>query len=158
MRRMLFVLVALVIATLACSLSGDSNEPTAALIPTSSPGLSPTINLTASPISQLNATPTQSVFTQPTSAAPPTVTNCTPRTDWQIYTVQAGDTLGVIADSVGSNVQALTAGNCLANPDSIFVGQQIRVPGLSGGSTSGGSTSGGNTTGGSTTGGNTAGG
>jgi LysM repeat protein len=184
------VLVFLVLASLACSLtSSDGNDPTAIPIRTSIVTPSATSNITPSPTIALTSTPSQSTTTggggtgsgsrPATAAAPPTVTNCSPRSDWFLYTVQAGDTLGEIADAAGSTSNDLTQANCLANPDSIAVGQQLRVPSLPGsntggstgsntggstGSNTGGSTGSntggttGSTTGGSTTGGNTAGG
>jgi LysM repeat protein len=56
-------------------------------------------------------------------------TTCVPRTDWiALYTVVAGDTLGSIADRVNSTSSTLAIGNCLANADSIFEGQILRLP------------------------------
>ncbi len=49
---------------------------------------------------------------------PPTVTT---------YTVQAGDTLGGIAKRFGVTVDQLVQWNGLANPDSIDVGQVLKV-------------------------------
>lgn len=54
---------------------------------------------------------------------------CFPRTDWTFtYVVQRGDTLGRIAQAAGVSVQVLAQGNCIANPNIIFVGQVLRVP------------------------------
>ena len=55
---------------------------------------------------------------------------CSPRTDWPTYTVQAGDSLLSIANSVGSTTGELTAANCLSNPNLIFTGTQLYVPRL----------------------------
>lgn len=46
-----------------------------------------------------------------------------------IYTVQRGDTLGIIANKCGVTPQAILANNTLPNPSLIFVGQQISIPG-----------------------------
>ncbi len=46
-----------------------------------------------------------------------------------IYTVQRGDTLKIIADKCGVTAQAIIANNTLPNPNLIFVGQQISIPG-----------------------------
>ena len=43
------------------------------------------------------------------------------------YTVQRGDTLGVIAGQHGTTVQALVQLNDIANPNHIFSGQQLRL-------------------------------
>jgi len=56
--------------------------------------------------------------------------NCTIRTDWQSYIVQNGDTLLIIADTIGSTVNELVLGNCIVNPDTIYVGQQLYLPSL----------------------------
>ncbi|MCB0037821.1 MAG: LysM peptidoglycan-binding domain-containing protein, partial [Anaerolineales bacterium] len=78
-----------------------------------------------------DATP---VSAQPTAQATvtilptPTAAPCTPHTDWPAYTVQAGDTLGTIAQAAGSSIAELTTGNCLDNPNLIEVGQTIYVP------------------------------
>jgi LysM repeat protein len=45
-----------------------------------------------------------------------------------VYTVVRGDTLGTIAQRSGTTVAVLTQANCLANPNTISVGQRIRVP------------------------------
>ena len=51
------------------------------------------------------------------------------------YTVRSGDTLGLIASRHGTSVVALVAANGLKNPNLIRVGQQLKVPGASGGTT-----------------------
>lgn len=180
MRKFGLVLWMLALATLACSLgSGEDNaQPTSIPIisRTATLSLTPTFGLTPSPTSQLRPTPT----TDQLGGNNTTTSNCVIRSDWPIYTVQAGDTLGIIAERISSTTGELTSGNCLANPDAIFVGQQLRVPRLpaaattsastgsgTGGTSSGsgsttgsstGSTTGGSGTTGSTAGGNTAGG
>jgi LysM repeat protein len=54
---------------------------------------------------------------------------CTPRTDWTFtYTVAPGDTLANLARLSGTTLDALAAGNCLANPNIIFAGQVLRLP------------------------------
>jgi len=44
------------------------------------------------------------------------------------YEVQAGDTLGEIAEAVGVSVSALQSANGISNADLIFVGQVLSVP------------------------------
>lgn len=45
------------------------------------------------------------------------------------YTVQRGDTLSEIARRHGTSVEALAEANSLRNPNLIFVGQQLTIPG-----------------------------
>ena len=54
---------------------------------------------------------------------------CSPRYDWYYtYRVRAGDTLSRIASWAWTNVQTLAVGNCISNPNLIYVGQVLRVP------------------------------
>ncbi|MCF2706479.1 LysM peptidoglycan-binding domain-containing protein [Arcanobacterium haemolyticum] len=46
-------------------------------------------------------------------------------------TVEAGDTLSSIAQRYGSTVAALASANGIANPDRIYVGQKLTIPGSS---------------------------
>ena len=48
------------------------------------------------------------------------------------YTVRAGDTLGAIASRFGTTVGALASANGISNPNLIYVGQQLRIPGQGG--------------------------
>jgi LysM repeat protein len=54
--------------------------------------------------------------------------NCTPQRSWPQYMVFPGDTLGFIAEATNSTIAQLTAANCLANPELIYVGQLLYVP------------------------------
>lgn len=54
-------------------------------------------------------------------------------TGGSVYTVQRGDTLSRIAARFGTTWQALASANNIANPNLIFVGQQLVIPGTSGG-------------------------
>lgn len=45
------------------------------------------------------------------------------------YTVQTGDTLFLIAQRFGTTVEALIQVNNITNPDVIFVGQILTIPG-----------------------------
>src|SRR5512143_353832 len=44
------------------------------------------------------------------------------------YVVQPGDSLGYIAASYGTSVQAIMDANGLASPDTIWVGQSLTIP------------------------------
>ena len=58
-----------------------------------------------------------------------------------IYVVRRGDTLSAIAWRHGTTVQAIMNANGLRNSNYIWVGQRLRIPGTSSGSSSGGSSS-----------------
>ena len=53
------------------------------------------------------------------------------------YTVQTGDTLSEIAQRYGTTVSAIASLNGISNPNLIYVGQVLRIPSSSGGSSSG---------------------
>lgn len=128
MRRLPYVIViaALMLAALACSLSGgEDDSPT----PTPLPSFTPTAPTT--PTQQViivTATPTPTATTAQGGGIPPTLANCSPQTTWPVYTVQAGDTLGTLALRTGTTVVQLVAANCLSNPEWIYVGQRLYVP------------------------------
>lgn len=83
-----------------------------------------TIELSATPRATEAAT-----LVNPTPDWTPTPTACTINLEWQdTYTVQGGDTLAQIAYLLGISVDALLEGNCLTNPDFVFVGQLLHVP------------------------------
>mgnify|MGYP001585535824 CR=1 FL=1 len=46
-----------------------------------------------------------------------------------VYTIQRGDTLRIIADKCGVTAQAILANNVLPNPNLIYPGQQLSIPG-----------------------------
>ncbi|RMF47676.1 MAG: LysM peptidoglycan-binding domain-containing protein, partial [Anaerolineae bacterium] len=49
-----------------------------------------------------------------------------------VYRVEAGDTLWSIALRFGVSADALREANQIANPNQLFVGQELRIPGISG--------------------------
>lgn len=51
--------------------------------------------------------------------------------------VQAGETLSSIAQRYGTTVQAIMAANGLANANLVYVGQRLRIPGASAGTSAG---------------------
>ncbi len=53
---------------------------------------------------------------------------CIVRTDWPVYTVVRGDTLNKIAQRSGTTAGVLASANCLPNINTIYAGQQLRVP------------------------------
>ncbi len=126
LRGMLLLLGIVVLTTACLPFVGDDSEdeePTPIVIPTVIRPTPVTSDPpTASPVPTLVPVPAQSA--QATSAPP----SCTPRTDWPIYTIESGDTLYSIALRTESTVDTIQAANCLANPDLIAVGQELRVP------------------------------
>jgi len=65
----------------------------------------------------------------PAPTNPPPANNPPPTTGGTAYTVQPGDTLGLIAQRFGVSLSALISANNLANPNLIFVGQALTIPG-----------------------------
>jgi spore coat assembly protein SafA len=61
----------------------------------------------------------------PAPAAPPPA-NTSGQT---VYTVRSGDTLSGIAARFGTTYQAIAAANGISNPNVIYPGQQLRIPG-----------------------------
>jgi len=70
----------------------------------------------------------------PKPATPATPTPSTENTE-EVYTVKSGDTLSAIARKYNTTYQKLAAYNGIANPNLIYAGQKIKIPGT--GSTSG---------------------
>lgn len=100
---------------------------------------------TVEPLGSALTTVTPDVVAQPTAASTPDViapdpgapasenllTGCAPRDDWEMeYVVQPGDTLFTIAQAVGSTIDDIAVGNCLADADSITAYQVLRLPAL----------------------------
>ena len=124
--RVILLLLGFVVFTAAClpfvgDGNGDDATPTPDKIPTVIPIERPTAASTP-PVPTIVPLSTQGP--QPTSPAP----SCTPRNDWPVYTVEAGDTLYSIADRSDTTVDTLQAANCLADANIIVVGQGLRVP------------------------------
>lgn len=69
---------------------------------------------------------------KPTTPATPAPS---PENTEEVYTVKSGDTLSAIARKYNTTYQKLAAYNGIANPNLIYVGQKIKIPGT--GSTSG---------------------
>lgn len=112
------LLCLVLLLTAACTLTNanPASQPTA-----------PVLTVTPdNPTQAPNPTATATIQTVPTFTPLP---NCIPNPNWAYnYIVQAGDTLVNIAARAATTVNALTLGNCLTNPDSLIVGQVLRVP------------------------------
>jgi hypothetical protein len=118
------VLLALVLA--ACNLSASPPTPTAApftQIPLFMPSATPFGAATSAADPNLLLTPAGS--TAPLEGLNP---NCPQPAGWVTYTVETGDSMGLLAQQTDSSITELTQANCLDNPDSIFVGQVLYVP------------------------------
>lgn len=53
---------------------------------------------------------------------------CPPPPGWIPYTVQSGDSLGLLAVQTNSSIAELVTANCLADPDQIYSGQVLFLP------------------------------
>ena len=124
-RKPLFVLATLLLAALACNLQGGSDSEGPTLVPIATQ--TPTPFTATPPVLVVTATPLPTGTPAPTDI-PVTIIGCTPNTAWPTYEVQAGDTLGNIADLTSTTADVLAQANCLPNPELIFVGQELHVP------------------------------
>lgn len=131
MRRTFWILILLPLILVACLGGGED--------PTSTPfnRFPSTVTSVPSFVPQANTTPTTVVqFVVPTATTAgigpvvPPITNCSIPTGWQAYTIRAGDTLNVLAASVGSTASVIQSANCLTNADAIYVDQLIYLPSL----------------------------
>lgn len=101
------VVVSAVTVLIVLSLFGRGGRPPATPTPSATPDV-------ATQLAQ--ALPTASATLEPTP---------TPHT----YTVQPGDTLFAIAQALGVDMQALMDANGLTDPNTLDIGQVLRVPG-----------------------------
>jgi hypothetical protein len=85
----------------------------------------PQVNLPDVSVQTQGTTADVTTFQSPVYVIP---ANCTVRSDWQPYTIQAGDTIGVLAINTSTAIEDIVIGNCLTNPDIIEVGQVVYVP------------------------------
>jgi len=65
----------------------------------------------------------------PKPTPPPAPAPTPANTTTAVYTVKSGDTLSGIASKHGTTYQKLAAYNGIANPNLIYVGQKIKIPG-----------------------------
>lgn len=90
----------------------DTTAPTAASAATSLP----------------TAAPTAALETAPTAAQAPTPTSPAADPGYIEYTIQKGDLLNSIAKEHNVTAKDILAINQIANPDSLVVGEVIRIP------------------------------
>ncbi len=139
--KKIFTAILVVALTAACAPAASA--PTQ--LPTYDPFLRLPANATGAPsipVATFNATreptPTRaplSVLPPPTSAITPNTPTPdaarilpTPRQDAAQYIVQAGDTLGLIAQNYGVSVEALMAANNIADANLLEVGMSLNIP------------------------------
>lgn len=125
MRYGLIPILMLILASLACLSSDDDNNGGQQNVQ------APTVRNypTAAPPGLLTAT-VGAGFPTATSGSVINNNGCAIPAGWQAYVVTSGDTLGVIADAIGSTVATIQNGNCLTNSDTIFIGQLLYLPSL----------------------------
>ena len=80
---------------------------------------------TRTPFRLATRDPNSPIYT-PTPDAPHVMP--TPRTTEERYSVQGGDTLGIIAQRYGVDLNALIDANEISNPDLLEVGQELVIP------------------------------
>ncbi len=72
---------------------------------------------------------TEPGFLPPDISFQPSYESATVPSGGQLYTVQKGDTLSAIASMYGTSWKNLAEYNGLTNPNKLFAGQEIRIPG-----------------------------
>jgi LysM repeat protein len=107
-----------------------SPSATATRIPSATPTTAPAITATLVPPATLTSSPTPLPIVTFTLAPSVTVSGCPPPEGWIAYSVIGGDTLFSIATRANSSVATLRTVNCLADADTIFVGQTLYIPPL----------------------------
>jgi LysM repeat protein len=117
--------------------SGAGSNPTPKSTQATSPvettePAAPTVVVEADETAVIDPLPTGAAVKADSKVESPTpkVSTCTVRLDWPLYSVKEGDTLFRIARGAGSTVSDLVEANCLADPDRLYSGQQLRVPQL----------------------------
>ncbi len=118
-------LVSLVIALAVVWVAEQRRPDLAALLATRTPAEPVVILVTPTP---MPATPTPQVAQAPTPP-PPTPTPAPSPGEDGIYIVQPGDSLFGIALDLGVTLEALMEANNITDPDRIFSGQRLIIPG-----------------------------
>jgi LysM repeat protein len=117
-------------ATAPASSGTATPQPTTADEPTSAPTAMPTAAPSATPADLPDPTSAPSAEPAPAAtAAPPEPTAAPPAdTAFVEYTVQKGDMLNAIAKQYNVTAKDILAINDIPNPDSLTVGQVLRIP------------------------------
>ena len=102
-----------IVAVVICFLlSACSAKPPPTPEPTATPR-PPTATLTGTPVPTATRSPTRTIVPTPTVIT---------------YVVQAGDVLGIIAQTYRTTVEAIAAANGITDLDLIRVGQELVIP------------------------------
>lgn len=109
-------LTMLVLALAACNLSRRSSLQQA---PPTATFVAPLTLPTQDPLGATALPAFEGVSNPNCPSTPPT---------WVMYTVEPGDSLGLLAQQTSSSISEIVAGNCLENPDQIEVGQVLYLP------------------------------
>ena len=120
--RALCMLFGGMIFALACNLSRTAPTPTANPVqPTQAiTSVAPTLFASITPLGFSGGTNA--------TAVPVGGTPCAVPGNWVQYTVEDGDSLGVLATATGTTIQNIVSANCLNDPDTLFTGQVIYLP------------------------------
>lgn len=121
MHKTIISLVLLLLPLLACNLSRTPPTPTAP------PATAPQATSIA-PTLFASITPLPGGGGSIVATTPPSGTTCTPPAGWVPYTIEAGDSLGALAQDTGTTMQDVINANCLSDPDTLFTGQVIYLP------------------------------
>lgn len=113
--------LAVVPTTAALATAAPASAPSATGVPTSAPPATeaPTAAPTSAPV------PPTEVPTAAPTIAPPTAA---PAVEFVEYTVQRGDELLQLAKKYNVSAKEILDNNEIANPDSLVVGQVLRIP------------------------------
>ncbi len=122
--RVLVVCAALLGVFLAVGCGGE-DEPTTVTESPTAPEESTALDTPAA------ADPTETTPGPEATAAATTEPDPEPAaSDGSVYAVEEGDTLSSIAQRFGTTVEALVEANDLDDPDTIFPGDELTIPGL----------------------------
>jgi murein DD-endopeptidase MepM/ murein hydrolase activator NlpD len=128
-RLIFFIPILLVLLiTLSCQKSVEPISLPTAFHPNTSPTEIATVapEPTSAILMPVVRNPNDETIVSPTPNAPLDLPEI--RTDDKTYSVQAGDTLGIIAARFGITTQMLLAANVIPNPDLLEVGQALSIP------------------------------
>ena len=109
--------------------AGLPESPRAASTPSPTPSVRPSPTPSPTPTAAPTPVPTPAPIVTPVATPPPTAEpTAPPPPPQQTYTVQQGDTLGLIAQRFGTTAAAIQAANGIQDPNEIFIGQVLVIP------------------------------
>ncbi len=129
MKKIGIILAIFVLFLSGCTRPKPAPTPTPTPKPVSTPAVLTTIQPSPGPV-EATPTPAQPEITpQPSPSAPELIPTPAPAQGYINYEVKWGDTLESIAYRFGTTVEELVRINNLANPNLIYIGQILKVPG-----------------------------